>query len=398
MIDSKKIKMKNNISIIGGGIGGLVTALSFDKLNIPYKLYERAEQLEAVGAGIWLSPNALQVFEWINPKLLKEIQDAGNTFNRILVADHKLKPISDSNQDFVQEKFGFTTMAIHRGRLQQILYKYVEQKNIELNKNFKEYSQNSDNSLKVNFTDNSFVNTNSIIGADGINSKVRNQLFPNSKLRYSGQTCWRGVSDYNIESELESVGFTLWGQKLQFGVSKISEGKVYWFAVKLSEPNLNDDKENLKNLLINMFSEFHPLVNNLIKNTENEKIFRGDLSDLELLNKWSSANICLIGDAAHSMTPDLGQGGAQAIEDAYYLSNFIYKSSSLEIAYDKFYTYRKPKVEKLVKQSRLTSKIAITNRFMETIRNFILKKTPESYMRKQMVELYTLEKTIANNV
>ncbi len=389
--------MKNNISIIGGGIGGLVTALSFDKLNISYKLYERAEQLEAIGAGIWLSPNALQVFEWINPELLKEIQDAGNTFNRVLVADHKLKPISDSNQDFVQEKFGYTTMAIHRGKLQQILYKYVKQENIELNKNFKEYSQNSGNSLKVNFTDNSFVETNSIIGADGINSKVRKQLFPNSKLRYSGQTCWRGISDYNIESELESVGFTLWGQKLQFGVSKISEGKVYWFAVKLSEPNLNDDKENLKNLLTNMFSEFHPLINNLIENTANEKIFRGDLSDLELLNKWSSGNICLIGDAAHSMTPDLGQGGAQAIEDAYYLSNFIYKSSSLGKAYDKFYAYRKPKVEKLVKQSRLTSKIAITNRFMEIIRNFILKKTPESYLKKQMMGLYTLDKTIANN-
>ena len=264
--------MKNNISIIGGGIGGLVTALSFDKLNISYKLYERAEQLKVIGAGIWLSPNALQVFEWINPSLLKEIQNEGNTFNRVLVADHKLKPISDSNQNFVQEKFGYTTMAIHRGKLQQILYKFVEKKNIELNRTFKEYSQNSDNSLKVNFTDSSFIETDSIIGADGINSKVRTQLFPNSKLRYSGQTCWRGISNYNIESELESVGFTLWGEKLQFGVSKISEGKVYWFAVKLSEPNLTDDKKNLKNLLNNMFSEFHPLVNNLIGNTSIKNI------------------------------------------------------------------------------------------------------------------------------
>ena len=390
--------MKNNISIIGGGIGGLITALSFEKLNIPYKLYERVERLEAVGAGIWLSPNALQVLEWISPILLKEIQDAGNTFNRILVTDHKLKPISDSNQDFVQEKFGYTTMAIHRGKLQQILYKYIKQENIELGKEFKEYYENSDKSLKLHFIDGSVVDTNSIIGADGINSKIRKQLFPNSKLRYSGQTCWRGISMYNLDSELEPVGFTLWGKKLQFGVSKISDGKVYWFAVKLSEPNFTDGKENLKNLLTNMFSEFHPLVNNLIENTANEKIFRGDLSDLEILNKWNSGNICLIGDAAHSMTPDLGQGGVQAIEDAYHLSNFIYKSSSLETAYDKFYIYRKPKVEKLVKQSRFTSKIAITNRFMEIIRNFILKKTPKSYMKKQMVELYTLDKTIANNV
>jgi 2-polyprenyl-6-methoxyphenol hydroxylase-like FAD-dependent oxidoreductase len=390
--------MKNNISIIGGGIGGLVTALAFDKLNISYKLYERAERLEAIGAGIWLSPNALQVLEWINPSLLKEIQDAGNTFNRILVANHKLNPISDSSQDFVQEKFGYTTLAIHRGILQQLLYKYVRQENIELNRTFEGYSQNSDKSIKVNFTDGSFVDTDSIIGADGINSKARKQLFPNSKLRYSGQTCWRGLADYDLNSELESVGFTLWGKKLQFGVSKISEGKVYWFAVKLSEPNLTDDKENLKNMLTNLFSEFHPLVNNLIENTENEKIFRGDLSDLELLNKWNSGNICLIGDAAHSMTPDLGQGGAQAIEDAYYLSNFIKKSNSVKTAFDTFSNYRKPKVKNLVKQSRLTSKIAITNRFMEIIRNFILKNTSESYLKKQILELYAIDKTIANNV
>ncbi|WP_024770957.1 FAD-dependent monooxygenase [Aquimarina macrocephali] len=390
--------MTNNISIIGGGIGGLVTALSFDKLNIPYRLYERAAYLKEVGAGIWLSPNALQVLEWINPALLKEIQDSGNSFNRILVANHKLKPISDSNQEFVQKTFGYTTMAIHRGKLQQILYKYVVQENIELNKTFEEYFLNSDKSLKVNFTDGTSIQTKSIIGADGINSSVRKQLFPNSKIRYSGQTCWRGISDYDLNSELKSVGFTLWGQKFQFGISKISDGKVYWFAVKLSEPNLQDDKENLKNVLTTMFSGFDPLVNEVIENTPIDKIIRGDLSDLELLKKWSIQNICLIGDAAHSMTPDLGQGGAQAIEDAFYVSHFIKKSKSIETAYEDFYNYRKSKVEKLVKQSRITSKIAITNRFIEIIRNFTLKYTPEKYMQKQMAELYKLDKTIINNM
>ncbi|KZS39027.1 hypothetical protein AWE51_10695 [Aquimarina aggregata] len=390
--------MTENIAIIGGGIGGLVTALSLDKLNIPYTLYERAASLEAVGAGIWLSPNALQVLQWINPTLLQEIQNAGNTLNRILVADHKFNPISDSNQDFVQGKFGFTTMAIHRGELQEILYKYVQQENIELGKEFKEYAQDSEKSIRLYFIDGSHVNTNAIIGADGIKSKIRKQLFPNSKLRYSGQTCWRGISNYDLDPLLESVGFTLWGEKLQFGVSKISNGKVYWFAVKMSQPNLTDDEKDRKVMLTNMFSEYPPLVTYLIKNTPNEKIFRDDLSDLELLNKWNLGNICLIGDAAHSMTPDLGQGGAQAIEDAFYLSNFIKKTKKLDTAFDKFYNYRKAKVEKLVKQSRLTSKISITNRFLEIIRNFILKKTPQSYIKKQMLELYKLDKTIANNI
>jgi len=200
-----------------------------------------------------------------------------------------------------------------------------------------------------------------------------------------------------MDESLTSVGFTLWGKKLQFGVSKLEKGKTYWFAVKLSEPNKKDNKEILKNQLTEMFSEFHPVVNKLIQNTPIDKIIKGDISDIEILKNWHSNNICLIGDAAHSMTPDLGQGGAQAIEDAYYLSNAIKNSEIINKAFAKFQTNRKNKVEKLVKQSRTTSKIAITNRPMEVIRNFILKYTPQKFMQKQMIELYSIDKTVANN-
>ncbi|WP_272151442.1 FAD-dependent monooxygenase [Tenacibaculum aiptasiae] len=385
----------NNISIIGGGIAGLVTALSFEKLNIPYKLYERAETLKAIGAGIWLSPNALQVFEWLDPNLLEEIQKNGNSFTRILVADHKLNPISDSDQTFVKNRFGYTTMAIHRGKLQKILYSYLNTNNIVLGKSFKKYFLNNDSSYKVEFTDGTTIKTSAIVGADGIHSKVRKQLFPKSKIRYSGQTCWRGVSNYELPPKLASIGFTLWGQKLQFGVSKIEDGKTYWFAVKLSLPNQKDNKETLKKNLTKLFSEYHTIANDLIKNTPINNIIRGNLSDLELLDKWSENNISLIGDAAHSMTPDLGQGGAQAIEDAYYLSNLIKKSKNNTSAFDKFYAYRKNKVIKLVKNSRITSKIAITNKPLEILRNFILRMTPTKLLQKQMIELYQIDKVIA---
>lgn len=383
----------NSISIIGGGIGGLMTALCFDKLEIDYKLYERASELKEVGAGIWLSPNALQVIEWISTELLKEIQNTGNSLERILVADHNLKPICDSNQQFVKDTFGYTTIAIHRGKLQQILYSFASKEHIVLGKSFEHYSINDDDSYTVEFLDDTTIKTKALLGTDGINSSVRKQLFPNSELRYSGQTCWRGVADYEIDSELASVGFTLWDKKVQFGISKIAEGKTYWFAVKLSKPNKQDNRETLKFELLDMFLEFHPVVNKLIQNTTVDNIIRGDLKDLKPLSNWSKHNICLIGDAAHSMTPDLGQGGAQAIEDAYYLSNFIKSETGFERAFLKFYDCRKRKVLKLVKQSRNTSKIAITNRPLEIIRNFILKNTPQKFMEKQMLDLYTIDKS-----
>ena len=74
-----------------------------------------------------------------------------------------------------------------------------------------------------------------------------------------------------------------------------------------------------------MFKNFHPLVQELINTTEIQDIIRNDITDLKPVKHWQKGNICLIGDAAHSTTPNMGQGGAQAIEDAYYLGKLITK-------------------------------------------------------------------------
>ena len=80
------------------------------------------------------------------------------------------------------------------------------------------------------------------------------------------------------------------------------------------------------------------------------------------------------------------------------IANFIKKSTDFEKAFEEFYNSRKSKIEKLVKQSRMTSKIAITNRPFELIRNLVLKYTPRKFMEKQMLDLYTIDKTVATNI
>ena len=106
-------------TIIGGGIGGLSTALAFEKLNITYQVFERATEINEVGAGIWLAPNALQVFDWLG--LLEAIKHAGNPINRIQLAKHDFSVLSDNDQSWAEEKYGFATIAIHRAKLQGIL-------------------------------------------------------------------------------------------------------------------------------------------------------------------------------------------------------------------------------------------------------------------------------------
>lgn len=374
-------------TIIGAGIGGLATALAFEKAGIDYEVYEKVPVFKEVGAGIWLAANALQVFDFLG--ILEHIKEKGNAVDRFTIGKPNLTPIADNIQSEVKEKYGFSTIAIHRSDLQSILINSIPKEKIFFGKEFKSYDAKS-NSVVVSFMDDSSIETDFVIGADGINSKVRKQLFPESKTRYSGQTCWRGVSDFSLVGDLKNRAFELWGNQIRFGFSSISPQKVYWFAVALSKRNGVDDKRIIKNQLLDRYASFDPLVSQIISSTKTEKISRNDIDDLIPLASWYNKNICLIGDAAHATTPNMGQGGGQAIEDAYYLSNIILRNSDKGF-FQLFYDKRKHKVNQIVKNSWSTGKMAHI-KYGQSIRNFLLKNMPQKLMKKQMQSILEIEK------
>lgn len=378
----------DKLSIIGGGIGGLTTALCLEKLEIPYKLYERAEVLNEVGAGIWLSPNALQVLKYLG--LLDDVKKEGNSIDRITIGKPDFSPISDTPQDFIKAHFGYSTIAIHRAKLQKLLLNKIPKNKVLLGKDFESLKYSNSEKIKITFVDGSETKTDFLIGADGINSKIRNQLFPDSQLRYSGQTCWRGVAHITLDSNFDYRVYELWGNQVRFGFSRISKGKYYWFAVILDKPNRKEDKANVQQKLLTIFKNFHSTVIELIKATPEDKIIRNDLNDLKPMPNWHKDNICLIGDAAHATTPNLGQGGAQAIEDAYYLSLFIQNALNKE-SFKLFQEKRQPKVNTIVNQSWITGKMAHW-KYGKGLRNSILKSVPKKLLNKKMIELYKIDK------
>lgn len=374
-------------TIIGAGIGGLTTALAFENKGIDYQVFERAPKLNEVGAGIWLAPNALQVLDSLS--ILDKIFNQGNQIKQITIAKKDLSPISDSNQQFVEDNFGYSTVAIHRAELQQILFDKIPKHKIHLGKSFNSFIKLNSKELEINFEEGSTVTTNFLIGADGIHSKVRKQLFPESTLRYSGQTCWRGVCEIDLDVTHQHQGFEIWGDEIRFGISKVAKNKVYWFAVIKSKPNIKGSNVQTKENLLKLFSSFHPIVTKLISNTELNQIIKGDINDLKPLNKWYKGNVCLLGDAAHATTPNMGQGGAQAIEDAYYLANLIDEFPDKNI-FENFYKSRRRKVAYVVNQSWSMGKMAHW-KYGQSIRNFIVKNIPSAYLEKQMLKLYRLK-------
>lgn len=110
------------IAIIGGGITGLTTGLALHKLGVESTVYERAPKLSEIGAGVWLQPNAIKVYDWLGLK--DQILEAGANLTKVEVTYPDLRPIKRMKKGVVEDEHGNQTVAVHRGKLQSILYEW----------------------------------------------------------------------------------------------------------------------------------------------------------------------------------------------------------------------------------------------------------------------------------
>ncbi len=377
------------IGIIGGGITGLTTALALQKLGISSVVYEQSKELNEVGAGIWLQPNAIKILDWLGLK--DEIREQGYELDKMEITNSQLVPFKKIKSKVVQDEEGNKTIAIHRARLQKVLYnKLLESNTIELGKKYKSHNVESD-SIQIEF-ENSSDRVDVLLGADGINSKVRQSIEPQATLRDSGQVCWRGVAKMTLPDELKDFGREAWGNQIRFGFSSINDEEIYWFAVANASHRERANKTGLKQYITNMFQDFSPVVTELIAATKPESIHQGILQDLKKISPWHHHRVCLIGDAAHATTPNMGQGACQGIEDAYYLSNCISASlPNAEKAFRVFEQKRRKKVDSIVNTSWQIGQMA-HSKIGQPIMKLMMKITPESVVSAQMNKLYTIDK------
>lgn len=371
------------IAIIGGGITGLTTALALHKMGIKATVYEQAAELNEIGAGVWLQPNAVSILNWLGLK--NEVASEGMKLNKMEITYPNLKPIKPIKDEIVSDTNGNQTIAIHRGKLQKILYEaFKKVGTVELGMEYLSHSENNGD-IVIKFAGKEKT-TNVLLGADGINSNVRNTLQLPSTYRKSGQMCFRGISNIELPNELKNRGKEVWGKKIRFGFSEISDNYTYFFAV------LNKEicpKNVTSASLIEMFSDFHPIVSKIIEKTN--FLHHTELYDLKRLDTWYKSNTCLLGDAAHATTPNMGQGACQGIEDAYYFSKVMSKSPlTISKNFENFEKTRRKKVDHVVNTSWQFGKM-IHNPLGQSVLKLIMKSTPDRVMNKQMKTLYAVE-------
>lgn len=372
------------IDIIGAGIGGLTTAIALEQKGYAVRIFEQAEKITPVGAGIILANNAIQVYQKLG--LQKIIEENGNSISSLNITTADLKPLSKADLSYFEKKFNVKNIAIHRGVLQQILINQLKNTSVILNHKLKKVTKNTKGHV-LKFYNGEKIQSTTLIAADGINSIVRQNLFPDNEIRNANQICWRSITTYNLPLQYQHELNEAWGKTERFGFVQIVPNKVYWYALKSF--NKNKGELNVTSLK-DYFNNYDTVIKDIISSSKQSQIHTAEISDLKPINKWHKENVCLIGDAAHATTPNMGQGACQAIEDAYTISECLGKYHPNK-AFTEFQKLRLPKAHQIVNASWMIGKMShLSNPILIAIRNQIIRWTPSSVNRKQTEQLFTL--------
>ena len=368
------------IAILGAGIGGLTAALAFKQKEFNVTVYESAAEIKPVGAGIGIANNAMQIFKKLN--IHEKIENAGVKVSSMNITDHQLRSLSVIDLKEFEVKYGVCNISIHRAVLQNILAEEIGFENIKLSKRLLKIEQNEN--VKLFFEDDSIENADVVIAADGIKSVVRNQLFEPSQIRDTKQICWRGISKVSLPNQYQNKAIEAWGKGKRFGFVQINSHDIYWYAV-VNESLANQHDDNLQDL----FKDFHTDVLMIIENTSDDTVIKNRIIDLKPIHKWYNKNVCLLGDAAHATTPDLGQGACQAIEDAYLLAELYQEDKPIETVFEEYQKLRIKKAHEIVNSSWRIGKMAhIENSFLIYFRNLIMRSIPTSANNLQLKSIY----------
>jgi 2-polyprenyl-6-methoxyphenol hydroxylase-like FAD-dependent oxidoreductase len=308
-----------DILIQGAGIGGLTLAIAMIRKSYKVSIVERASGLSEVGAGIWMAASPMQVFDRLG--FAEKIMAAGWTVHRLTLQDYNDEILQTSDLSAVAKLFGFETVALHRSVLQRVLSEQLPFDVVTFGTEAENLSQNTD-AVSVLLTDGSRINAKIVVGADGIHSQIRKLASLGGETRYSGSSSYRAVTKGAdlLSPTLSHNAYEIWGKGCRLGFSKISADDYYWYMTFDSDPNRGYSPIARKAHAESLFCKFFPRWTPLLEGTQSDEILQTDISDLKRLERWSSDRIGLTGDAAHATTPNLGQGGAMAVEDAYALT------------------------------------------------------------------------------
>jgi len=371
------------IAIVGGGIGGLTVALALREFGFEAEVYEHAPELLDVGAAIAVWPNALRVLERLG--LTDRIRAHSGEIQQI----HWL----DTRGTLVNRVSIPPSVALHRADLQSTLLHALQNNRIHLGHSLVNYEQRHDKVIAT-FTNGHTVQTDFLIGADGIHSDVRMQILGDGEPTYRGYTVWRGISAATPESIPLATAIEIHGCGRRFGIGPVGGRRIGWWASSNSTLQQHPPTENPQHELLRLFKDWYRPAVQLIEETAPHNILRTAACDREPSRRWGNKRVTLLGDAIHPTTPNLGQGGCLAIEDAMVLARCFETYGATEEALRKYEGCRYQRTAAITKYSRYYGAIGQSdNPLVSGIKRILLPLAPESVVQRLVQTVFDYDAT-----
>lgn len=373
------------ILIAGGGIGGLTLAALLRRRGRACLVLERAARLDPVGAGIILQPNAVKALR------IGGIEDPvvarGAAMRRMEILDDRGGVLSSIESGVFAARFGAGLFGFHRATLHAALLELVEPGCVRLNAGVRAFVAGADG-VTVELDSGETIEGEALVGADGLRSAVRRQRLDDGEPLYSGYTSWRGVCP---RGSLWPDGHMSesWGRGARFGLVAIDGDRVYWFATANVAAGGRDAS---KVDLLGRFGSWHAPIAAIIDATPDALILRTDIADRDPIDDWGEGRVTLLGDAAHPMTPNLGQGGGQAIEDAVVLDLCLTAHDIVMAAFRDYEDRRRARTARVVTEARRFGAIGqVENGAVRALRNAAVRWTPLSATLRSLRWLYDFD-------
>jgi 2-polyprenyl-6-methoxyphenol hydroxylase-like FAD-dependent oxidoreductase len=374
-----------SIAIVGGGIGGVAAAVALRQVGVEATVYERAPQMREVGAGMMLWPNATRVLREMG--LLESVMARAGASTHFLVRASSGKVL----MNIALGEFDVPAVCVRRADLLAILLAALAPEQLRLGHEL-HHLERSREKVKIHFVDRTVKEHDAVIGADGIRSRVRRELFGPSDPIYRGYSIWRGIARYDGSAIGPGTNTETWGAGKRFGILDIGQGKFTWYATLNVAAHHSDAPGGRKRELQQAFAGWHEPIANLIAATEEAEILKNGAYDNVPLRRWGNGRVTLLGDAAHPCTPNLGQGGCMALEDASVLAKCIAKENSVETAMRRYESLRYSRTRHIQQRSLMMGHVGQwENRFIVSGRKVVTNLLPARLFEHNLRRVYSYE-------
>jgi len=357
------------IHVVGGGIGGLAVAGGLHARGFDVHVHEQAPSFAHVGGGHWLYANALRALNRLGPGLADDMRARGHGFDGFHFATPKLETLFlESTAPYIPAP-DLTPVVMHRADIIDVLAARVPPDRLHFGRRLEEARPDG-----LAFADGTELVPDLLIGADGIHSRVR-ALISDKRPTFSGQTGLWGISDHVLPDGVGRHFTELWSDGLRMGFTYVGGGGVYWFMVVRDE-EVPEDDDARKAFILERAAVFPPDLVQAVEKTDPATIATNPLWDMSPPSRWHDDTVCCLGDAVHPCTPNLGQGGCQALEDAATLVECFVSEPTPVQAYARFQRQRWWRTFAVVHLSRNLGRLAQSRGFAATLRNLVVRWGP----------------------